>query len=133
MRVGGKDPGQVKAGDGTANDMLALFKIEKQLTIEPVHQGGGAECPGRLGDNKRQYFTAFKTGEQPQGNGDGRIKVRAGDASRQIDGHGDAEAPDNTDFPLAKAGSGDPQRSDTARAEENEQSGAKKLGHALPG
>ena len=62
-----------------------------------------------------------------------RIKVRAGDTGRQVDGHGDAKAPDNTDLPLTKAGPGDPQRSDAARAEENEQSGAKKLGHALPG
>ena len=131
--IRGKDPGQVKAGGSAAHDMLTLFKIEKQLAIEPIHQRGGAEGPGRLGNNKRQHLAAFKTGEQPQGNGHRRIKVCAGDTGRQVDGHGDAKAPDNTDLPLTKAGPGDPQRSDAARAEENEQSGAKKLGHALPG
>lgn len=94
--------------------MLTLFKIEKQLAIEPIHQRGGAEGPGRLGNNKRQHLAAFKTGEQPQGNGHRRIKVRAGDTGRQVDGHGDAKAPDNTDLPLTKAGPGDPQRSDAA-------------------
>ncbi len=77
-----KDPGQVKTGGSAAHDMLTLFKIEKQLAIEPIHQRGGAEGPGRLGNNKRQHLAAFKTGEQPQGNGHRRIKVRAGDTGR---------------------------------------------------
>ena len=63
----------VKTGGSAAHDMLTLFKIEKQLAIEPIHQRGGAEGPGRLGNNKRQHLAAFKTGEQPQGNGHRRI------------------------------------------------------------
>ena len=107
--------------------LFACFERRKVLPFI-VAQTAGAFCAAALVYGL--YRQLFLDLEQSQ------HIVRGTAASlnrRQVDGHGDAKAPDNTDLPLTKAGPGDPQRSDAARAEENEQSGAKKLGHALPG
>ena len=54
------------------------------------------------------------------------VEASAGGSARQL-------AVDIDPLAASRIRPGDPQRSDAARAEENEQSGAKKLGHALPG
>ena len=123
LRESGENTGQLKTFDATAHHIVGMFEIEEKIVIKPVNQCRSAKGASELRNNKRNNFAPVKTGEQPQGNGHRRIKVRAGDTGRQVDGHGDAKAPDNTDLPLTKAGPGDPQRSDAARAEENEQSG----------
>ncbi|MNY34849.1 hypothetical protein D3C86_1692190 [compost metagenome] len=57
--------------------------------------------------------------------------MRAGDGSGQIDGHGDAQAPNDTDFPLAEAGACQFQRGNAAYAKKDQQTGAEELSDAL--
>ena len=56
-----------------------------------------------------------------------------GNAGAQVDRHAHADPPDDADFPQAKAGTRDLERSDATGTEEDQQRGAEELGHALAG
>ena len=56
--------------------------------------------------------------------------MRAGNGGGQIDGHGDAQAPNDADFPLAEAGARQFQRGNAAYAKD-QQRRAEELGDAL--
>ncbi len=70
-----------------------------------------------LRNNKRNHFAAFEAGEQPQRDSHRWVKVRTGDPGGQVDRHGDAQTPDDADFPLSEAGSRDLERSHAPNAE----------------
>jgi hypothetical protein len=84
-----------------------------------------------LRNDKRNNFTTVKTGEQPQRDGDRRVKVRTGNPCGQVNRHGDAQTPDDADFPLTEAGSRDLKRSDAPNAEKDQQPGTEELCDAL--
>ncbi|MOA35303.1 hypothetical protein D3C78_1567460 [compost metagenome] len=111
--------------------MVGRFKIEEQVVIQPVDQRCGAEGSGDLRDDVRQYFASVKAGEQPQCDGDCRVEMRTRDGSGQIDGHGNAQAPNDTDFPLAEAGASQFQRGNAAYAKKYQQAGAEELSDTL--
>ncbi|MNG07235.1 hypothetical protein D3C84_905250 [compost metagenome] len=49
----------------------------------------------------------------------------------QVDRHADADAPDDADFPQAKAGTRDLERGNATGTKKDQQCSAQKLGHAL--
>ncbi len=112
---------------------MGLFEIEEQVAVQPIDQRGGAEGAADLGEDVERQFALVEAGEQAQGNAHGRVQVRAGNAGGEVDRHADADPPDDADFPEPEAGTGDLERCDTAGAEEDEQCGAEKFGHALAG
>ena len=59
------------------------------------------------------------------------VKVRTGDPGGQVDRHGDAQTPDDADFPLSEAGSRDLERSHAPNAEKDQQPGTEELCDAL--
>ncbi|MNG02422.1 hypothetical protein D3C84_854500 [compost metagenome] len=99
---------------------MALFEIEEQVAVKRVNQQGGAEGASDLREDVERQFAFFKVGENAQGNTDGRVQVRAGNTRGQVDRHADANAPDNADFPQAKAGAGDFERGNATGTKEDQ-------------
>ncbi|MNL79630.1 hypothetical protein D3C87_2062770 [compost metagenome] len=57
--------------------------------------------------------------------------MSSGNPGSQVDRHADADAPDDADFPQAKAGASDLERGDATGTKKDQKRGAQKLGHAL--
>lgn len=112
---------------------MGLFEIEEQVAVQPIDQRGGAEGTTYLGEDVEGQLALVETGEQAQGDAHGWVQVRTGNAGGEVDRHAYADAPNDADLPEPEAGTGDLERRDTAGAEEDEQCGAEKFGHALAG
>ncbi|MNM64978.1 hypothetical protein D3C81_763960 [compost metagenome] len=110
---------------------MGLFEIEEQVAVQRVNQRCATEGAGDLGDDVERQFVLLETGEQAQGDAYRRVQVRAGNPGGQVDRHAHADAPDDADFPQAKAGTRYFERSDATGAEKDQQCGAEKFGHAL--
>ena len=110
---------------------MGQLPLGEQVAVEGVDQGGGGECPGYLGDDEGHHLALVKAAEGHQCQGHGRVEVGTGDATGDIDGDGDTQAPGNGDFPLPEVGASQHQGGHAADTEEDQQAGADKLGEAL--
>lgn len=131
VRVSREDARQFEAFVAAAHHVVSRFEVEEQVVVQPIDRGSGAEGTGDLRNDVRHHFAPVEAGEQPQSEGDRRVEMRAGNGGGQIDGHGDARAPNDADFPLAEAGARQFQRGNAAYAKEDQQRRAEELGDAL--
>ena len=125
MGEGTEDPGQRRHLGGIAR--RGGHGIDKQIVIHGIGQRRSTETGHHLHQDVGHDLALVEIPEQRQGDGHGRIEVRAAHTAANIDAHGHGKTPDDADLPLAKAGPRQLERPYAADAAQQENEGAQKF------
>ena len=117
MGEGTEDPGQRRHLGGIAR--RGGHGIGKQIVIHGIGQRRSTETGHHLHQDVGHDLALVEIPEQRQGDGHGRIEVRAAHTAANIDAH--------ADLPLAKAGPRQLERPHAADAAQQENEGAQKF------
>ena len=139
----------LRPGDGGIGEVLAQYHAGQfaarlppddphgrlegvhDVAEEDVQSGRRAECTRELGRDVERHFPHREPTIGCEGQGHGRIDVRARDRPGGVDCQGDCDAPHHGHLPQSGLRPGEHGRVDGAHPEEYEHIRAEKLGNAL--